>query len=231
MQKYYNSSQVKPLTANQIYQIEQDISFELPDSYREFLIEYGYGSINEFLMIGEYDKDYFMSNFKDCLDFWTLSAAEEKSICKGIVVASSIDGDIFLMVSSSELPFIMVPRHSEKLIHFESFDNLLNHVTDSLGSCEKIYFDSYHNYEIENFSLIKKDKLDKKLIEEIHKLFINQFDFDKVIGTEQPIYFIKSIGGWLYFDLIYKSSIRIKYQNQYRKEAKKIINFIYKIIK
>lgn len=230
MQEYYIVGELKPLNTNEINNIEQDVCLKLPNDYKNFLKTYGYGSVNGFLLINAPDKDYFRLNFADCLDFWILNTAEHKSICNGILVASNIDGDNFLWLSNSLYPFVLVPRDSEQLTHFKNFEDLLKYATDDLLLNEELYFDSNDGYEQQYFNLIKGEWFDKTLIERVLKTFIKAFEFDKVIGSEQPKYFIQNIGGWVRFDLAYKSSIQVKYQKQYHEEAKKIIEYIYKNI-
>ena len=228
MQKYYIVGELKPLTTNSIRDIEQDVTLKLPKDYKNFLKTYGYGSVNEFLLINRPDKNYFKLNFSDYLDFWILSDAERKNICEGVLVASNIDGDIFLWVSNPSHPFVLVPRDSEQLTYFKNFDDLLKYTTDDLILNEELYFDSNYGYEQQYFNLIKDEWLDKNLVERVCKAFIKAFEFDKVIGSEQPKYFIKNIGGWVRFDLLYKNSIQVKYQKNYHEEAEKIIEYIHK---
>ena len=49
-------------------------------------------------------------------------------------------------------------------------------------------------------------------IHSIHNKFLKNFDYDFIIGKEQPKYVIKKMGGWIKFDLVYKNSIAISYQ-------------------
>ncbi len=228
MQKYYIVDELKPLTTNDIYNIEQDISSKLPNDYKNFLKTYGYGSVNGLLLINAPDKDYFRLNFADYLDFWILSTAEQKSICNGVLVASNIDGDNFLWIENALHTFVLVPRDSEQLTYFKNFDDLLKYTTDDLILNEELYFDSNYGYEQQHFNLLKDEWLDKTLVERVCKAFMKAFEFDKVIGSEQPKYFIQNIGGWVRFDLLYKNSIQVKYQKQYHEEAKKIIEYIHK---
>ena len=76
-------------------------------------------------------------------------------------------------------------------------------------------------------SLIKNNSLDKLLIDNIQKLFLEKYKTDKVFNkNSQPKYIIQDIGGWVYMDLVYKNSIRVKYQSMYETKANEIINFI-----
>ena len=77
MQKYYIVGELKPLTTNSIRDIEQDVILKLPKDYKNFLKNYGYGSVNEFLLINRPDKNYFKLNFSDYLDFWILDLLQK----------------------------------------------------------------------------------------------------------------------------------------------------------
>jgi len=227
MKKYYTVGHLKPLRKIELKKIEDDISVNLPKDYVIFLMTYGFGNINELLMFNSPDKDLFHSNFKDCMDLWELTNAEEKIIVKGITLAKTIDGDIILLISENKLPFVIMPRHSETPIYFNDFNGIIEFYKSEYELNDKMYFDSYDNFELKTFmNSEKKEIFNETIFDEIHKQFLNQMKFDKIIDNKQPKYILQKIGGWIYFDSIYKNSIRIKYQKQFAKEANQVIEFI-----
>ncbi len=231
MEKIHKIGYNKPLKENEIKKIEKNISLILPNDYKEFLKTYGYGEISGFLVFEEPDKDFFRLNFEDYLDLWELEENEKQIILDGVKVASDIDGDIVLLTKNINCPFVIMPRHSQKVEYFKNFKQVLENKTSIFeGDSKYLYFDSYYDYERKVFDLIINNKLDKTHIGKIHNLFIKDFTFDKAINGIQPIYIIKKIGGWICFDLAYKRSFSIKYQKKFEKEAMKIFDILKNII-
>ena len=89
-----------------------------------------------------------------------------------------------------------------------------------------IYFDPDFDRELEQISLIKSvgGLID---ILSIHEIFLQRFSYDFAANENtQPQYFFRKIGGWVTFDLVYKNSIYVKFQNQYCNEVLPITNFL-----
>ncbi len=90
-----------------------------------------------------------------------------------------------------------------------------------------MYFDPSYNFEQEYISFIKNGSLNKTLFDTVHQIFLDQIPVDKSYNLHtQPKYIIQKIGGWVYFDNIGKSAVRVKYQKQFKTEADKIVKFI-----
>lgn len=224
MKNIYTIGELKPLQPDQIGEIKQMVSFALPSDYIDILQMYGYGDINEFLMLNIPDEHYLNNNFKDYLDLWDWKSESDKTIAlSGLMICLTIDGDIVLCVESS-YPYWLLPRHSNEIKQFEKLEDILNLF---FRDQEDIYFDPYYDKKMEYISLIKNDDLDKELIGKIHRTFLEKYTPDKAfnIGV-QPKYILQTIGGWVYFDLAYKSAIRVSYQLKYEGKAIEVINFI-----
>ncbi len=227
MDKINTIGYTKALKEDEIKKLEETINIKLPDDYKDFLGTYGYGEINNFLIIQEPDKDFFRQTFGDYLDLWELNESEEKTILDGVKVLSDIDGDIVLLIQNPQTPFVLMPRHSTEVKYFTNFAQMLEFKTSAFSSDDTyLYFDSYCDYESELFDLITNGTLDKSRIDRIHSLFLKDFTFDKVINEKQPTYIINKIGGWICFDLAYKRSISIKYQKKFESEAKHIFDIL-----
>lgn len=227
MEKIHKIGYNEPLKEDEINKIEKDISTKLPSDYKDFLRNYGYGEINGFILIEEPDINMFRLTFQDYLHFWELKTKEEKTIINGIKILSNIDGDIVLLIKDYKYPFVLMPRHSKKIEYFENFTQVLELQISHFKFEEDnkyFYFDSYCDYEIENFSLIINNELDKLHIDRIHNLFIKKFTFDKILNGVQPTYIIQKIGGWIRFDFAYRNSIYIKYQKRFENNAKMIFD-------
>lgn len=226
MNKYYQIGEIKLLKENDIQNIEREISMQLPEEYKAFLKTYGYGSFNGYLIIDEPDKDYFRLNFEEFLFLWDLSKNEETLITDGVNIISNIDGDLVLLIKNTENPFVLLPKGSEQVIYFQKFTEVIDYFLSKLE--EEIYFESNHENKIQTIEMLVNGKINLNIIDSIHRYFIENIPFDKVINGQQPVYIIQNIGGWVRFDLAYKNSITIKYQHKFEAEAKKIIEMINK---
>lgn len=227
MQTFYIIGEIKPLTQIDIQNIESLTPFSFPADYSKFLTNYGFGNINELLMITQPDEEYVKSNFGEYMDLWELTESETQSILNGLTIATTIDGDIVVLVDNKDKPIIMLPRHSNDPIYFDSFEKVIGYYNSEYNFKDVLYFDTYYNFELEYISFIRNDKLDKGLFEQVFQTFLKTVSFDKTYNIEtQPKYVIQKMGGWAYFDNIGKNAIRIKYQKQFKSEADKIIKFV-----
>ena len=224
MQPLYIIGETKKLTQSDINDIEKLMS--LPADYKDFMITYGFGNINELLLVIQPDERYMKSNFGEYMDFWDLTDAETQSVLNGLTIATTIDGDIVVVIDNKCQPIILLPRHSSSPIYFDSFGKVVDYYKSEYIK-DELYFDTTYNYEQEYISFIINNKLDKALFEQVRRKFLNTIPFDKSYNIEiQPKYVIQKIGGWVYFDNIGKSSIRVKYQKQLKSETNVIIDFI-----
>ena len=74
IQTMYTIGQTNPLTESDIQNIE--LLTPVPIDYKQFLRRYGFGSVNEVLMITQPDEQYIKLNFGDYLHLWNLTAIE-----------------------------------------------------------------------------------------------------------------------------------------------------------
>ena len=223
----YIIGNIKGLNQVEIDLIENFVDFSLPQDYQNFLSKYGYGDICENLLFQQPDKQYLRNNFSGYMNFWNWdSQLQIETALKGLTISTSIDGDVICCIDNPKFPYLLLPRHSEKTVLFNKLDSLFLDYSNRF-KFEDLYFDSYYKSELKYIPLIKDGTLDKKLIDNIHKLFLEKYSFDRVFKVDtQPKYIIQEIGGWVYFDLVYKSGIRVKYQLENEMKTKDIINFI-----
>ncbi|SHH54093.1 SMI1/KNR4 family protein [Flavobacterium johnsoniae] len=227
MKNLYIIGEPKPLSKPEIEEMDNQISFSLPPDYKAFLILYGLGSINELVMMQQPDKDFIKSNFSDYMDFWTLTEKEEQLILNSLTIAATIDGDIITVINNNENSIVLLPRHSDEVIYFENLENVINYYAEKYKLGNDLYFDPSYNFEQEYISFIKNGSLNKTLFDTVHQIFLDQIPVDKSYNLHtQPKYIIQKIGGWVYFDNIGKSAVRVKYQKQFKTEADKIVKLI-----
>ncbi|MCM0667464.1 SMI1/KNR4 family protein [Flavobacterium tyrosinilyticum] len=227
MEEFYIIGKIKPLKKIDLLKIDSLVYFTLPSDYKEFLFTYGLGNITELIIMFYPDENYVKSNFGEYMDIWDLTDEEIQLTLNSLTIATTIDGDIISIVDDREKPFVILPRHSEKLISFESFEKLIEYYDITYDLKGELYFDSNYNCEFEYIDLVKNNFLDQSLLDIVLQNFLLKFPVDKCYNFDaQPKYIIQKIGGWIYFDKIYKSSIRAKYQKQFKHEADKIISMI-----
>lgn len=224
MKDLYIIGGLKPLSKAETQKIEDSVNYSLPIDYIDFLAQFGYGEINELLTIVEPDKGFIRNNFSDFMDFWDWQAVNEQKALDGLTIGKTIDGDIIAVMDDLNAPIIMLPRHSEIPVSFPDFESVIDYYNTHYKFENNLYFDTYNQHQLKYISLVHEGKVDKDLIDYLHKSFLQEYKVDKGFNLEvQPKYVIQNIGGWVYFDLVNSSAIRIKYQQQFEEKAFEII--------
>ena len=227
MQDLYIIGETKSLTRTEITEIEKSVHYSLPTDYKIFLSLYGYGEINELLMITEPDKEYIRSNFSDYMYLWDWKENDELKALNGLTIGKTIDGDIIAVTDNPVVPIMMLPRHQEVPVNFSDFQSVIEYYNKEYKFDNNLYFDTYNEHAMEYIDLACNAKTDKGLIDFLHKIFLEKYQVDKSFNQDkQPKHVIQSIGGWVYFDLLSGSAVRIKYQKRFKKEATEILGFI-----
>ncbi|MEN7547197.1 hypothetical protein AAG747_04715 [Rapidithrix thailandica] len=181
----------------------------LPKSYLEFIGEYGYGTYCGLINITQPDEQVIHRTFSE-FDFWEFDKNFTKQdLRRAIQLASTTDGDMICYVENKPDHLFILPRNSETILGFENLKDVFLFYQENY-QLSGLYFEPSWGRKTELFSLIHDEKLlDIKVL---HKQFLKDFEYDSVIGKEQPKYVIEKIGGWVKFDLLYKNSITISYQ-------------------
>lgn len=196
---------------------------DIPKSYLEFITKYGYGTYCGLINITAPDEQVVPGTFSDCWLWEFTSAFTENDIQNTTQLCSSIDGDSICCIKKRPGQLFILPRHSDEILQFESFDKVLSFYDQSY-QVNYPYFEPAWGRETELFSLAHEETLLD--INPIHKKFLETFEHDLVIGEEQPKYVIEKMGGWVKFDLVYKNSISVSYQTVNTNEHLKYIDFI-----
>jgi|GEM_PF-1291108 len=232
MHSLYKVGQPKPLTQTEITHIEQTVDFPLPVDYKDFLTQYGYGEINELLMVETPDEKFIQNNFSDYMHFWEWEENDTlQKTLNGLTIGRTIDGDIVVIINNPANPIIILPRHSQLPLFFLSFQAVIQYynITYELGN--NLYFDTDDNAVRKYISLHADNRPDHSLMAKLHQTFLEKFIFDRKFDRalnfdKQPKYIIQKIGGWIYFDLLSGGAIRVKYQSRFDNEANHLINFL-----
>lgn len=227
MKDLYLIGKPQPLNAEDIRALETAAGMEFPPDYTAFLKQYGYGNINELLLIDLPDPDFMQANFGAHLELWDLNTAQMLLVKDSLTIGSTIDGDIITLWRNPERSFVVLPRHSDQIVIYENFQSVLDYYADRYAFSNEMYFDTSYMFEMEYISFVKDNKLRKDVFDNLYTTFLKEIPYDRVFNTEQqPKYVLQRIGGWVYFDAIGKSSVRIKYQQMFREEAEKVLDFI-----
>ena len=152
----YSIGNVKKVNQDEILLIQSLVDFILPQDFLSFLTEYGYGEINDILLFRRPDENYVKNNFSEYMDLWdwTNEAQKEKAL-NGLTIATTVDGDIICCVKDNDFPYLILPRHSQKLVFINEFPHLLSHYINESKS-EDIYFDSYYNSSLFFQSVVRR---------------------------------------------------------------------------
>lgn len=232
IQQPYVIGTLHPLTSPELADIAASVIFTLPHDYPQFLSVYGYGNFNELLNIFEPDKDYVSENFGEYMDFWELSEEETRLILTGLTIGTTIDGDVIVLIDQATAPYVVLPRHSDKVIRLKTFQELLDYYGQRYTMNNNWYFDSNYNFKLQYQDFVRDGKMDKALFDEVFQLFLKEELFDRVYNEGvQPKYMLPQIGGWVYFDLAGKSAWRVKYQEQFANAAHAVINRLQEAMK
>ncbi len=232
MPELYTIGELKPLSNADVSKIEDHNEFILPEDFKAFLLKFGYGDINELLMIAEPDEEYISSNFSDCMDLWDWQEVDEQLVVNGLTIGKTINGDIIVLIKKQDSPIVLLPRNSDKPLFFSDFNSVIEYYNEKYKFNDNLYFDTDYNFKIECINVTTDGKSGENNIRYIHEKFLKQVSVDNAFNLDiQPKYVIQSIGGWVYFDLVSGSTIRVKYQDQCAKQAGKIIGNINETIK
>ncbi|MBL0911932.1 MAG: SMI1/KNR4 family protein [Bacteroidia bacterium] len=227
MKELYIIGEPQPLDADDIRELEREAGMELPPDYAAFLRQYGYGNVNELLLIDPPDTDFVEANFGAHLEFWDLNAEQMLLVKDSLSIGSTVDGDILTIWRDPERSFVVLPRHSDHLLVYGNFQSLLAYYADRYAFTDDPYFDTSYLFEMEYISFVKDNELQKDRFDKAYAAFLEKIPYDHIFNPgKQPKYVLQRIGGWVYFDVIGKSAVRIKYQQPFREEAEKIMHFI-----
>ncbi|MGQ3015386.1 MAG: SMI1/KNR4 family protein [Flavobacteriales bacterium] len=227
MKDLYVIGKPQPLNTEDIRALETAAGMELPPDYAAFLGQYGYGNVNELLLIDPPDTDFVEANFGAHLEFWDLNAEQMLLVKDSLSIGSTVDGDILSIWRNPQRSFVVLPRHSDQIAIYENFQSLLTHYADRYAFTNDPYFDPSYLYEMEYIRFVKDNKLQKERFDTVYTAFLEKIPYDRVFNPgKQPKYVLQRIGGWVYFDVIGKSAVRIKYQQLFREEAENILHFI-----
>jgi len=225
-EKLFITGKLQPVSNHRLQQIEQLVAFSIPADYKAFLGELGVGSINELLMIEEPDPGFIRNNFADYMDLWKWENDEEEHALNGLTIARTIDGDIIEIVDDRQLPFLMLPRHNDIPVKFPDFSSVIRYYDQRYSFANDLYFDPYFEWEQENISIGKTMVENLNIIQQIHNGFLASYKPAKVYNANtQPKYIMQEIGGWVYFDNLSGSNIRIKYQASFKEQAMELISY------
>jgi hypothetical protein len=195
----------------------------LPSDYIHFLIIYGIGTYCNEVYVSYPDAENIPITFADYTDLWELDENYNVAdLLSSTQIGSTANGDIICVTANRIGKIFVLPRHDIVISSFNSFEETIKSFVPHIA---KPYFDPIFESTHEQISLIKASSLIDIL--PIQVAFLQKFNYDFVIHEDtQPKYFIKRIGGWVSFDLIYKNSISVKYQDRYVDEALSLINFL-----
>ncbi|MCL1672121.1 MAG: SMI1/KNR4 family protein [Flavobacteriaceae bacterium] len=222
---YLTTDKLDPNRQNKVESFDQNLLEILPKDYLDFLRKFGTGGYCGEVYIMYPDSQIIPSTFKDYTDLWELNNSYNvEDLLTSIQIGSTANGDIICITEHRIGKIFILPRHSMEIIAFTTFNDAIKSFI--MEEKSMIYFDPDFDREQEQISLIKSigGLID---ILPIQEKFLQLFSYDFVINENtQPQYFFRKIGGWVTFDLVYKNSIYVKFQNQNCNDVLPITNFL-----
>jgi len=222
---YLTTDKLDPNRQNKVESFDQNLLEILPKDYLDFLRKFGTGGYCGEVYIMYPDRQIIPSTFKDYTDLWELNNSYNvEDLLTSIQIGSTANGDIICITEHRIGKIFILPRHSMEIIAFTTFNDAIKSFI--MEEKSMIYFDPDFDREQEQISLIKSigGLID---ILPIQEKFLQLFSYDFVINENtQPQYFFRKIGGWVTFDLVYKNSIYVKFQNQNCNDVLPITNFL-----
>jgi len=208
--------------------VNKDIIKLLPTDYTDFLTNFGEGEYTHGVIIQFPDEKVIPETFKDYTDFWEYDENfAEEDLLRAIQIGTSFDGDIVCISPKKKNKVFILPRHSDLISSYNTFIEAINNLTQEY---EYKFFMPFFDKENIQITLIKEGKL--KDIHPIHDAFLNEFNFDFYFDQEtQPEYIIRKFGFRIRFDLVYKNTISISFQKQFKDKIQDIIDRISELSK
>ncbi|GIJ96768.1 hypothetical protein CAPN001_13370 [Capnocytophaga stomatis] len=223
----YYIGEVHSVSEAEISNIENLVRYSLPEDYKEFISNYGYGNLNELLLFEIPDEDFIKNNFTEYLDLWEWDETLQQRALHSVMIAKTIDGDVILALNDENSPYLLLPRHSEYPKSFVGFWEIINWYKNEYH-LKELYFDSYYQSDWRFFHIegeFSDLKLEKIAI--LYKKFKKNYAINVIFGEEnyQPKCVLQNIGGWVCFNLD-TGEIRMKFQKLFTSKANEIIGFL-----
>jgi len=195
----------------------------LPADYIAFLQNFGAGTYCDEVVIDYPDTDHIFLTFGDRSDLREFDEFYSATdLIKSIQIGWSVNGDIICVTAQRKGKVFILPRQASSIKSFTSFFDAIKFL---LPDADPEYFDPTYDSAYEQINLITESGLIDIL--PIRQAFLEKFKFDFVVNeATQPKYIIKAFGGWIMFDLIYKNSITLKFQNQYKANMLPLLHFL-----
>ena len=212
-----------PNRKQNVEKLDEQLLAVLPSDYIHFITTYGIGTYCDEVYITYPDKENIPVTFADFTDLWELDESYNAAdLLSSTQIGSTANGDIICVTANRMGKIFVLPRHDMFISTFNSFEETIKSFVPDVANS---YFDPIFESKHEQISLIKNSNLIDVM--PIQKAFLQKFNYDFATHEDtQPKYFVKRIGGWISFDLIYKNSINIKYQELYVDEVSSLINFL-----
>lgn len=212
-----------PARAARLHALPASLREGLPTDYVEFLAAYGPGVYCGEVVVAYPDATNIPVTFGEHADLWEL---DERFTAADLQVATQLawshDGDLVCVVASRPGQVFVLPRHAEQVRQYPSFRVAMASLTPLV---EEPYFDPDFEAELTQLSLVRQDRLVP--IEPIWQAFRTQFAIEVVVhAAAQPVCLLAALGGWVSFDLVYKSSITVKFQRRQASQAAQVLAFL-----
>ncbi|WP_339831009.1 SMI1/KNR4 family protein [Paenibacillus sp. FSL R7-0272] len=225
---YIVSHMLKPVSHQELQQVEQEHAVRLPLAYQRWLQQYGEGTYSGWMNIQRPDPEV-LKPFAE-YDLWEHTEAtviSQSQLQECISIGSSVDGD-FLVIHADVEGLIWLPRHDEQITVWPSkeasFADILDHIYCGYYHRDEPFRPAYFepwNEERQHIFYHFTGKENGILMKELADLCESHFSWDLVIDNEYTCkLFSAMIGGYVRFNMASEREIVLFYEkNNHATEA------------
>ena len=212
-----------PSRAARLAQLAPALHRQLPADYLAFLTDYGPGTYAGEVEITYPDPATIRDTFGELADLWELDERFTAADLQAAVqLGYSANGDSIYLAPRWPGRVFVLPRHAEVVREYDSWQAAVAALLPPLAD---VYFDPAYEAEVAQLSLARDGRL--LPIGPVWEAFRGQYRPAVVLrAATQPRCLLPALGGWVAFDLVYKSSITVKYQRAFAAEAAGVLAFL-----
>ncbi|WP_427051890.1 SMI1/KNR4 family protein [Paenibacillus sp. TC-CSREp1] len=217
---YIVSHLIKPVSMQELQQVEQKHSIRLPLAYQCWMQQYGEGTYSGWMNVQRPDSE-ILKPFVE-YDLWEHTdetPINQQQLQECVCIGTSVDGD-FLAVHAEVEGLIWLPRHDEQITLWpcgdKSFAEMLDQIYCGYYQKDKPFRPAYYEPWNEKRKYTFYHYAGKEYglsMKELAGLCQSQFSWDLVIEDEYTCkLFRASIGGYVRFNYAYGREIALFFE-------------------
>lgn len=203
--------------------LDEPVRRLVPPDYLRLLRTLGAGTYCDEVDVTVPDARILPETYGARTHFWTLDEAFDADDLRAAVqIGRSADGDAFCCTPRHPGVVFILPRHARAVEAFPTFEAAL---ASRVPGVAAPWYDPAYDAVVEIISLATPTGL--RDIAPIYDAFRQAFSADFVAREKtQPRHFFQAFGGWVSFDLVYRSSLTVKHQARHQRAAAPVLGFV-----